>query len=115
VLDEELALRHKVAERYASLFTGSNPNIPSQVQKFVPPSVQLPYIEPYNTSAWAQYTLLTPNRDAAVEKLKQACIPSAIHYPIPLNRQPAVADKYVNLPVGDATAEQVISLPMHHI
>jgi UDP-2-acetamido-2-deoxy-ribo-hexuluronate aminotransferase len=52
------------------------------------------------------------NRDAVQEKLKQAGIPTAVHYPIPLNKQPAVADSTVNLPEGDEASEQVISLPM---
>ena len=45
--------------------------------------------------------------------LKDAGIPTAIHYPIPLNKQPAVADETVTLAVGDEVAAQVISLPMH--
>ncbi len=36
-----------------------------------------------------------------------------MHYPIPLNKQPAVADAVAELPVGDAVAEVVLSLPMH--
>ncbi len=40
-------------------------------------------------------------------------MPTAVHYPIPLNRQPAVADPDAVLPVGDLLAEQVLSLPMH--
>ncbi|SSQ13620.1 glutamine--scyllo-inositol transaminase [Acinetobacter baumannii] len=36
-----------------------------------------------------------------------------MHYPIPLNKQPAVADTDVMLPIGDAIAERVMSLPMH--
>jgi UDP-2-acetamido-2-deoxy-ribo-hexuluronate aminotransferase len=46
-------------------------------------------------------------------RLKAAGIPTAVHYPIPLNKQPAVADATVQLPRGDEVAEQVISLPMH--
>lgn len=45
--------------------------------------------------------------------MKQAGIPTAVHYPIPLNKQSAVADAAVQLPRGDEAAEQVISLPMH--
>jgi UDP-2-acetamido-2-deoxy-ribo-hexuluronate aminotransferase len=47
------------------------------------------------------------------EKLKAAGIPTAVHYPIPLNRQPAVADPAAQLPVGDALAQRVLSLPTH--
>ncbi|MCY1220799.1 UDP-2-acetamido-2-deoxy-3-oxo-D-glucuronate aminotransferase [compost metagenome] len=36
-----------------------------------------------------------------------------MHYPIPLNRQPAVVNAAACLPVGDALAQQVLSLPMH--
>ena len=38
---------------------------------------------------------------------------TAVHYPVPLNRQPAVADAAANLPVGDQVADRVLSLPMH--
>lgn len=54
-----------------------------------------------------------PNREAMQEQLKQAGIPTAVHYPIPLNKQPAVADATAKLPVGDAVAQWVMSLPMH--
>jgi UDP-2-acetamido-2-deoxy-ribo-hexuluronate aminotransferase len=46
-------------------------------------------------------------------KLKDAGIPTAVHYPIPLNKQPAVRDERVSLPVGGEAAEQVMSLPSH--
>ncbi|MEL1606847.1 DegT/DnrJ/EryC1/StrS family aminotransferase, partial [Acinetobacter baumannii] len=72
-----------------------------------------PYIESYNTSAWAQYTIQVDNRAEIQEKLKAQGIPTAVHYPIPLNKQPAVADSDIHLPIGDAIAEKVMSLPMH--
>ena len=53
------------------------------------------------------------NRNAVQEKLKAAGIPTAVHYPAPLNQQPAVADPAAQLPVGDALAQRVLSLPMH--
>jgi UDP-2-acetamido-2-deoxy-ribo-hexuluronate aminotransferase len=110
IFDEEMALRQQVAERYAALPPpppreggggGEGENITT------------PYIEPHNTSAWAQYTIRVNNRDAVQEKLKAAGIPTAVHYPIPLNRQPAVADPAAQLPVGDALAQRVLSLPTH--
>mgnify|MGYP001394976042 CR=1 FL=1 len=99
VLDEEMALRQQVAEWYTKLLNEAGIHT-------------MPYIEPYNTSAWAQYTIRVQNRDEVQEKLKQAGIPTAVYYPIPLNRQPAVADDSAQLPVGDKVAEQVMSLPM---
>jgi UDP-2-acetamido-2-deoxy-ribo-hexuluronate aminotransferase len=98
VLDQELAARQQVANEYQKLFVTT---------------VVIPYLEPHNTSAWAQYTIQVPNREALQEQLKQAGIPTAVHYPIPLNKQPAVADASVQLPVGDAVAQRVMSLPMH--
>ena len=53
------------------------------------------------------------DREQIQERLKQAGIPTAVHYPIPLNKQPAVADTTVQLPEGDAVAQKVVSLPMH--
>lgn len=73
----------------------------------------VPYVEEWNTSAYAQYTILVDERDQLQEKLKKQGIPTAVHYPIPLNKQPAVADANVQLPTGDRVAEQVMSLPMH--
>ena len=99
VLNEEIALRQQVAERYDKLFNAAGIHT-------------TPYIESHNTCAWAQYTIRVQDRDAVQEKLKQAGIPTAVHYPFPLNKQPAVADAVVQLPVGDDVAGQVMSLPM---
>jgi UDP-2-acetamido-2-deoxy-ribo-hexuluronate aminotransferase len=108
VLDEELAQRQRVADTYNTLLRGSEPLLAN-----APASIQLPHLEPHNTSAWAQYTIQVPNREALQEQLKQAGIPTAVHYPIPLNKQLAVADASVQLPEGDAVAQRVMSLPMH--
>ncbi|QER40990.1 DegT/DnrJ/EryC1/StrS family aminotransferase [Acinetobacter suaedae] len=100
ILYDEMQARQKVAEVYNQLFNQAG------IQT-------TPYLEPDNTSAWAQYTIQVDNRADVQEKLKAQGIPTAVHYPIPLNKQPAVADASVVLPVGDAIAERVMSLPMH--
>lgn len=100
VLDEEIAQRRQVAQRYTQLLG----------QYGIGAS---PHIETHNTSAWAQYTIQVDCRQQVQEQLKAAGIPTAVHYPIPLNKQPAVADAHVYLPVGDAVAQKVTSLPMH--
>jgi UDP-2-acetamido-2-deoxy-ribo-hexuluronate aminotransferase len=109
VLDEELEARQRVAEEYGRLF-GSV--IASEARQSMP-LITTPYLEPHNTSAWAQYTIQVPHRETLQEQLKQVGIPTAVHYPIPLNKQPAVADASVSLAVGDAVAQRVMSLPMH--
>lgn len=100
VLDEEIAQRQQVANQYAKLLNEAGIHT-------------TPQINPHNISAWAQYTIRVQNRSALQEKLNQAGIPTAVHYPIPLNKQPAVADDSVQLPMGDMVAEQVMSLPMN--
>mgnify|MGYP003110848255 FL=1 len=100
LLAEEITLRNRVAALYNEQLAGLS-------------SLTVPYCEPGNTSAWAQYTIRVENRDEVREVLSAAGIPTAVHYPIPLNRQPAVGDESVFLPIGDKAAEQVVSLPMH--
>lgn len=100
ILDGEMQARQRVAETYTRLFNEAG-------------ILTTPFIEEHNQSAWAQYTIQVENRSEVQEKLKAQGIPTAVHYPIPLNKQPAVANADVNLPVGDAIAECVMSLPMH--
>ena len=98
ILEEEIGLRGRVAEVYA--------------QELDKAGIAAPFIESHNISAYAQYTVRVKNRNAVQTALKAAGIPTAVHYPIPLNKQPAVASDAV-LPVGDWVAEEVLSLPMH--
>jgi len=100
ILDDEMQARQHVAETYNQLFTEAG-------------ITTIPFIEAHNQSAWAQYTIQVDNRDEVQAKLKDQCIPTAVHYPIPLNKQPAVADSNAVLPVGDEVAQKVMSLPMH--
>ena len=100
IFDEEMALRQQVAERYTQLLNEAGIST-------------TPYIAPHNQSAWAQYTIQVPAREQVQHRLKGASVPTAVHYPIPLNKQPAVADATAQLPVGDAVAQRVMGLPMH--
>ncbi|MGE8359076.1 DegT/DnrJ/EryC1/StrS family aminotransferase [Pseudomonas sp.] len=99
IFEDELAQRRHVAERYAEALAGIG--------------VDAPFIEKYNSSAWAQFTVKVDSRDEIQEQLKALGVPTAVHYPIPLNRQPAVGDEKAYLPIGDTVARRVISLPMH--
>ena len=79
-----------------------------------PRDIRLVTLRPDRTSVYAQYTVLVPNRDALQKRLCEAGIPTAVHYPVPLNEQPA----YKHLCCSDCTptaqqiAKQVMSLPM---
>ena len=99
IFDEEMALRQMVAQRYGVLLQQAG-------------ITTTPFVEAHNLSAWAQYTVRVPQREKVQESLKKAGVPTAVHYPIPLNKQPAVADAGARLPVGDAVAQEVMSLPM---
>ncbi|MDP4532060.1 DegT/DnrJ/EryC1/StrS aminotransferase family protein [Marinobacter salarius] len=100
LLDEEIQLRNQVAENYTRLLNEAAIST-------------MPFVEKHNNSAWAQYTIRVEKREQMQKKLKEAGIPTAVHYPIPLNKQPAVRDQSATLTVGDEAAEQVMSLPMH--
>ena len=100
VFEDEVAARIRVGARYSELLGA----------KSTPP-----YIEPHNTSVYAQYTIQVDKREEVQEKLKAAGIPTAVHYPIPLHQQPAFA--YLGLgggafPVAEAAARRVMSLPI---
>lgn len=66
------------------------------------------------TSVFAQYSILLEDREASQAILSEAGVPTAVHYPIPLNEQPA----YKHLccpdctPIARETAKRVMSLPM---
>jgi UDP-2-acetamido-2-deoxy-ribo-hexuluronate aminotransferase len=100
ILGDEIQSRQEVAANYTRLFNEAGTATP-------------PYVEPNSVSAWAQYTIRVANRDAVQAALKNVGIPTAVHYPLPLNRQPAVADPSAYLPHGDRAAKEVLSLPMH--
>ena len=119
IFAEEIALRNQVAQKYQELLATepTKKNISdfsvNSVDSVANAKIITPFVEEHNISAWAQYTVRVKNRDQVQQQLKEAGIPTAVHYPIPLNKQPAVADSSVRLPVGDAVAERVMSLPMH--
>ena len=98
----EVERRRAIGQRYSDLFAGAA-------------GIKTPVIRPDRTCVYAQYTLQVPERDALVTALQSRGIPSAVHYPIPLNAQPA----YEHLccpectPVAARLAARVISLPMH--
>jgi UDP-2-acetamido-2-deoxy-ribo-hexuluronate aminotransferase len=99
LLEGEMARREEVAQRYGTLLAGVD-------------LISLPSVDSHNTSAWAQYTVRVRDRDGVRARLEAAGVPTAVHYPIPLNKQPALKDGEVRLPRCEEAAEQVLSLPM---
>lgn len=100
IFAEEIALRQKVADRYAEKLSGK--------------VLSVPKVRPGHVSTWAQYTIEHDNRDGLQAHLRTAGIPSAVYYPIPLHQQPGYAmyrSGGLDLKVSEAKAKTVISLP----
>ena len=99
VLNKEIVLRQEVAKTY--------------LQLFIDESLALaPYIEQYNESAWAQYTIKIEKRNVVQEMLKLKGVPTTVHYPMPLNKQLAFLDQGITLNVAEKVSTNVLSLPM---
>ncbi|MES1939140.1 DegT/DnrJ/EryC1/StrS aminotransferase [Salinisphaera sp. T5B8] len=97
VFDDEVERRARVGKRYAELLEGV---------------AHAPVIAEGCTSVYAQYTIEVDNRDQVRQALNDAGIPSAVYYPVPLNRQPPLYSD-VAIPKSERAAERVLSLPMH--
>ncbi|TLS69028.1 DegT/DnrJ/EryC1/StrS family aminotransferase [Mariprofundus erugo] len=97
IFEDEVAARERIGARYSQLLSDY---------------AVTPAIAAHNTSVYAQYTVLVENRDQVQAGLKEAGVPTAVHYPIPLNRQPALAcaERFEH---SEYAAERVMSLPMH--
>ena len=101
IFADEIAARNRVAARYAQGLAGA---------------VRTPQVIDGGVSVWAQYTIETPDRDGLAAALRDQGIPTAVYYPIPIHQQAAYAAYPAapgGLPVTEAKAGQVISLPMH--
>lgn len=100
--DFEVTQRQKIAAEYTALF------------KLHCPAVVTPFIETYNSSVFAQYSLLVANRDEVAKRLNGKGIPSAVHYPVPINLQPAYRQISAaeSTPISIEIAGKVISMPM---
>jgi len=71
-------------------------------------------VRPDRDSVWGQYTVRVADRAHVQAVLTQAGVPTAVHYPKPLHRQPAY-EKYgdpASCPRAIAAADEVMSLPM---
>lgn len=98
--EREIIRRREIGARYDRHFAGRLGSIAQR---------------PDRTSVFAQYTVFADDRARLQEALKTAGVPTAVHYPVPLHRQPAYAGLcriQGSLAVAERLAERVISLPM---
>ncbi len=83
--------------------------------KLADTGLALPLVPEWAEPAWHLYVVCSPQRDALQAALKEACIGTLIHYPIPPHRQQAYAQlgrEEHPLPVAEQLAGEVLSLPM---
>jgi len=97
----EIAQRHALGARYGDLLADL-------------PGVRLLALRPDRDCVWAQYTVFVEHRADVQAALNAQGIPTAVHYPRPLHRQPAYAQWHQGeeLVHSVAAAERVLSLPM---
>lgn len=107
IFEEELGARQAAADTYFYLLR--------EVQVALGNSffLQLPRIEHYNNSVWAQYTLRIGARDFVQSHLRSEGVPTVVYYPVPLSCQKAVEDRDALVPQSELLSGEVLSLPMH--
>jgi UDP-2-acetamido-2-deoxy-ribo-hexuluronate aminotransferase len=114
----ELAERERIGWRYSDEILKRVPGAVTLTRDTDLDALNAPVgvlaVEPQSPSVYAQYTVLLKDRNAVQEKFKAAGIPTAVHYPVPLGRQPAYRQwaSKEGVPVADALAAGVMSLPM---
>lgn len=97
--DWEAAQRERLGNSYNAQFAGKLPTVTQRADR---------------TSVFAQYTVLVEQRDAVQAALKEAGIPTAVHYPVPMHLQPAYRELCGGgaFPVAEQRAATVMSLPL---
>lgn len=108
IFPDEVAARRRIAARYNAAFEDAG----------LGDAARIPAISQDEPSVWAQYTLriAADRRDAFRSALQERGVPTAVHYPKPLNQQPAYArfpSAGNGVPVSERLAREVVSLPMH--
>ncbi len=101
IFDDELAKRRRAARRYSTSLADT---------------VTVPHVPSDHVSSWAQYSILTDNRDTLIDTLTKSGVPTMVYYRTPLHLQPAYAGLgYArgDFPVAESVSERIMSLPMH--
>jgi len=99
IFEEEISLRQQHASLYNQLLTKH---------------VKIPQVESYNLSVYAQYTIEVERREELQANLQAKGIPTTVHYPVPLDKQPMLAkENWGNFPISEQAAKKVLSLPFH--
>ena len=98
VFDSEIEKRQEVANRYFDGLANVD-------------GIALPHIFEHNQSVFAQFTIRVSDRDEFRSKLQEAGIPTAVHYPLPIYKQPAYEESGLELEQADRASLEVVRLP----
>lgn len=103
--DWEVEQRKIIGKNYSDLFA----------QLELSNDIKLCTIKSERTSVYAQYTIFVKDREQLQKRLSDAGIPTAVHYPIPINEQEAYKHLCCSdcTPIAKELAKQVMSLPIH--
>jgi dTDP-4-amino-4,6-dideoxygalactose transaminase len=100
-LEADNARRRAIAERYSA---------------GLPPCILPPARGEGVEHVFHQYVIRTPRRDELRRSLAEAGIATAVHYPVPVHRQPAYRDAKLtagDLAATEALCSEIVSLPMY--
>ncbi|MEE9294172.1 MAG: DegT/DnrJ/EryC1/StrS family aminotransferase [Phycisphaerae bacterium] len=125
-LDQWNARRRALADRYRALLAPSfttatvtdptPPFVPSSLRPSVPSSgLILPQQRPDAEHVYHLFVVRTARRDELLKHLNAAGIGAAVHYPVPIHRQPAFTGRCVvpsPLTYAEQCSDTILSLPM---
>jgi dTDP-4-amino-4,6-dideoxygalactose transaminase len=101
VFPEELVKRNEVAKYYNEKYK----------DRFI-----TPYVPEGYESSWAQYTVISDNREKDMQDFKEQGVPTMIYYQRCMHQQSAFQNSVATrtiFPVAEMHADSVFSLPMH--
>lgn len=99
-LDEENALRKRIAAYYSA--------------HIVNPNIVLPVVTDYESHVFHLYVIHTQSRDKLQSYLSDNGIHTQIHYPLAIHKQPAYREFVnVDLPISLQLQDEVLSLPLY--
>jgi UDP-2-acetamido-2-deoxy-ribo-hexuluronate aminotransferase len=97
---KELKLRNKIAYIYDNEFKDCS-------------FIKTPFIEKYNNSVYAQYSILCEDRKKIIKNLKSEKIPFFIFYDKPVYKQKPYRVSNLKLKNTDLLSKKILSIPFH--
>ena len=98
-LDQDIALRQKIAQKYIEGITN--------------PRIILPYVTDYKAHAFHLFPIRCAERDRLQQYLTDNGIQTVIHYPIPPHKQECYKEwNGLSLPITEQIHKEELSLPM---